>query len=231
MATASADLAKLRVAINSLRSDKPDLAASFRAQDFQALLREGYRDVRDLRGASADDLKELGLDEARIKDLKPGGSRAGGLLLAGNPAVSAALSSSRHNAGIRAASSNSWLPLSGLRPSGGESRSLEELLHPPLPDAKFGDLSTSKRHHAEHRETHPTKVEEWPGWEEEVKARLRSGTMVSFIPSHMFTCPSACLLCVETCMRMGADQAEDDPVQQLAVGCQQFLYLVYSSRI
>ena len=83
MATASADLAKLRVAINSLRSDKPDLAASFRAQNFQALLREGYRDVRDLRGASADDLKELGLDEARIKDLKPGGSRAGWQFLAG----------------------------------------------------------------------------------------------------------------------------------------------------
>ena len=58
--------------------------------------------------------------------------------------------------------------------------SLRELLRAPLPDPL--DMSGSSRSvldHDGHRDTHPEKVIEWPGWEAWVKDMIQRGTSVS----------------------------------------------------
>lgn len=68
--------------------------------------------------------------------------------------------------------------------SAGELWSLEKMLHTPLPSVRVSGSSKSKQDHDPDRQTHPTRVEEWPDWEREVKERLQQSTRVSLISSH-----------------------------------------------
>ena len=102
MAAASAGLEKLRKAINSVRPDEPDVAASFSAEDFQILLDAGIESVGDFQDAGADTLRELGLDEARVTDLILGGSTPAVTLLLALELCLPPKSSFRHDAGVLA---------------------------------------------------------------------------------------------------------------------------------
>ncbi len=193
MAYAVARLEELRKAINSVRPDKPELVASFSAEEFQILLEAGFGSADDFGDAGAETLRELGLDEARVNDLIPGGSESAATLLLTLQLRLPPVFSFRHEAGVLLFQGR--LPVLGSWPS--DLGSLGRLLRAPLPDAEFIGLPNFRPYHGKHFETHPTKVEEWPGWEEEVKARLQNGTQARLVPSHTSNYLTARLLCLE----------------------------------
>ena len=80
-----------------------------------------------------------------------------------------------------------WPPVPGWQRSKGELQSLEEVLHGPLPDAEALGASVCSWDCEEGWDSHPTRVEEWPGWEEDVKARLQQGTLVRLALRRILT--------------------------------------------
>ena len=80
-----------------------------------------------------------------------------------------------------------WPPVSGLQPKIGEL-GCEDLLYAPLPDAAYlGHLvyAWDPPCHDNVTQTHPTKVEEWPHWESDVKMSLSGQPSGEVHPNHI----------------------------------------------
>ena len=71
--SSDSEIDRVRTAINSLRSDCPNLAQRFKDKDVQSLISAHITDEAILRSVSRQDLREVGLPIGLAALLKPGG--------------------------------------------------------------------------------------------------------------------------------------------------------------
>ena len=71
--SSDSEINRVRTAINSLRSDCPNLAEEFRNEDFRNLIVARITDVLTLQSVTRQDLMEVGLPLGLAALLKPGG--------------------------------------------------------------------------------------------------------------------------------------------------------------